>query len=286
MSFELDKLEAQRLLQIAQQYEQLNDVYHAVKLYKKAIRTAPAWSKPYYYLSLIYRARKEWKPIFHYSQKTVECNSENLKAWWNLGLAATVLQRWEVAREAWEKLGHKTSAAAKLMPIQIAHRGFKEIVWTRQIDVVRVRIESIPHPFSRRRYGEIIMHDRTSIGKLVVQQKRVDIYKEVQALERSFFDTYSVLLHTDKASDIDLLDKLCLEAELGFDNWTNSNEVHINSARKAKAEYYSKNFFKQIEDEQTYHVIGIAAKRRREVLEVLETWRIITLANYSQLERH
>lgn len=286
MSFETNKLEAQRLLQIAQQYEQLNDVYHAVKLYKKAIRTALTWSKPYYYLSLIYRARKEWKPTFHYSQKTVEYNAQNREAWWNLGLAATVLQRWEIAQRAWSVLELGNVVKPELLPIQIVHRGFKEVVWARQIDLVRVRIESIPHPFSRRRYGEVIMHDRYSIGKLIVKNKRIDIYREVQALERSFFDTYSVLLHTDKRSDIDVLDKLCLEAELGFDNWTNSNEVQTKPNRKAKAEYYSKNFFKPSEEEQTYYVIGIAAKRRKEVLETLEAWRIITLANYSQLERH
>lgn len=277
--------EAQRLFRIGRQYEELGDIYHAVKVYKKAGRTNPNWGRPFFRLSLIYKERKEWKPTFHYSKKAVECDEGNKEAWWNLSLAATVLQHWKTRQEAWTKLGH-TRQAIKMLPIELTARNFREVVWARQIDLVRARIESIPHPFSGRRYGEVILHECKSAGNMVMGTKTIPIYKEVQRLERSFFDTYSVLLHTDKSSDIDLLDKLCLDADLGFDNWSNTNELHLNKQRSATPEYYMKNFFEGAAPEQNYHVIGIASKKDADVLEVMEAWRVISLNAYSQLERH
>ncbi|MEM9991280.1 MAG: hypothetical protein AAF738_05910 [Bacteroidota bacterium] len=239
-------------------------------------------------MSIVYSKRKEWKPAFYYSQKTVECNPANRTAWWNLGLAAVVLQRWKTMRLAWQQLGHTQPNLSKWIPVQMAHQRFKEVVWVKPLDLVRARVESIPHPFSRRRYGEIILHDRSSIGNLIVEQRQVPIYQEVELLERSFFDTYSVLLHTNDINHIDLLNRLCQKAELGFDNWTNTNQLHANTARNNKVEYYSKQFFKDASPEHTpdYHVIGMAAKQKAAIVEVLEAWRIISLCSYSQLERH
>lgn len=287
MKYLTHRWEAQQLLQVAAQYERMGDIYHAVKLYKKICRLLPDWSVAYFQLSLIYRARLEWKPAFHYSQRTLEGNPDNEIAQWNLGLAATVLQRWDIAGATWKYLKHHKSKY-RLLPIQLQNRGFQEIVWASPIDPVRAKIESIPHPFSKRQYGEVILHDRKSMGKLVVQQQSVSIYPEIQLLERSFFETYSVLLHTDKASDINLLDQLCLDSDIGFDNWSNTNEIHTNKQRKASPEYYTKDFFEGTQDssEQNYAVIGMAAKRKDTILEILENWRIISLADYSQLERH
>ena len=278
--------EAQRLYRIGRQYEQLDDVYHAVKLYKKAMKVAPSWGRPCFRLSLIYKGRKEWKPTFYYSRKAVDCNVENKEAWWNLGLAATVLQHWEVVQEAWKILGYSLWQKPRMLPIEIATQNFREVIWTRQLDMVRARIESIPHPFSGRRYGEIILHERKAVGNMVVGKKTTPIYKEVQRLERSFFDTYSVLLHTAERKDIELLDKLCLDADLGFDNWSNSNELHLNKHRTSQPEYYMNRSFENNTPEQEYSVIGMAAKDPNAIREVLETWRVISLGTYSQLERH
>ncbi len=279
--------EAQRLFHIGRQYEELGDVYHAVKLYKKSVQVAPTWGRPYFRLSLIYKARKEWKPTLYYSQKAADCDAGNKVAWWNVGIAATVLQRWESVRKAWQQLGHTSKPTPRMQAIELHVRNFREVVWTKPLDMVRVRIESIPHPFSGRRYGEVILHECESVGNIVAAKQAMSVYKEVQRLERSFFDTYSVIIHTESSADIDILDKLCLEAELGFDNWSNTNELHLNKQRTATPEYYMKRFFdKGTNPPQHSHLIGIAAKRKTDVLDVLEAWRVISLGAYSQLEKH
>ena len=84
---------AETMLLQALAYDQKGDVYNAVKLYKKVIRLSPDWSAPFSFLSLIYKKRCEWRPSLHYSQKAIENNPFDEKAWYNLAIAATALKK-------------------------------------------------------------------------------------------------------------------------------------------------------------------------------------------------
>jgi len=175
------------LYQKALEYDRQGDVYNAVKLFKRVAKMAPDWDKPYFHLGSIYKNRNEWKPSFHYSRKATETNPGEEEAWWNLAIAATALKKWNAAQQAWTQLGYDQEENKKtsLLPIRINGHAHAEIVWARSLDPARARIESIPHPTSGRRYGEIVLHDCTPSGYRVVQQRRLPVYKELERTEKS-----------------------------------------------------------------------------------------------------
>jgi len=90
-------------------------------------------------------------------------------------------------------------------------------------------------------------------------------------------------LHTNQQSDIDVLDQLCHNEKLGFDNWSNLNEMHGQSLPKGRKEYYDASFMEA--DLPDFQIIAIAALKGRTVQRVLKNWHIITLKEYDQLQR-
>lgn len=273
-------------------YDRAGDAYNAVKLYKKVVKLAPDWSLPYHFLSLFYRQRNEWKPSFHYSQKAIETNPEDKTAWRILATSATALRRWQTARKAWNELGFEFRQTDKvlnldlgLIPVCINPKTKPEIVWARQIDPARAQIESIPQPASERRYKEIILIDNQPVAHRRLRGKRVPIYEELESVRLSAYNTYAVILETRKKSEVDILDKLCLDAEIGFDNWSKVTRQFQIRNQEILPEYFGAEIFSEAHKDSSYQLVALAAKNSIEVKEVLYSWKIITLQSYRDLVR-
>ncbi|MEN0005973.1 MAG: hypothetical protein AAF798_17615 [Bacteroidota bacterium] len=271
----------QELLTAAQQYEQQEDVYNAIKLYKIVARKAPQWAIPFARLGQLYKERQEWKPTLHYNKKTVALTPDDQQAWWNLCLAATALSKWRLARSIWAKFGLSNW---KTVPVcfQLSYQGKFEIVWGRQVDPVRAVVESIPHPTSDRRFGDIVLLDREIAGYNVVAQRRVPVMEELGLYKRSIFQTYATWLDTGAEADIDVLARLCQEAELGFEVWSRAIQLKTFQPMDQKPEYYDPSFLEAAEREGTQ--VAIAAKQDAQVQKILDSWKVICLKNYFGLE--
>ena len=281
--------EAQHLLLKAKEYYDCNDQYNAIKLYKKVIRLYPHWGEPYLYLGEIYKYRKEWKPAFYYIKKALDFDPNHEKAWWILGIVATALKKWQWAREAWNKLGYrlrKTNKALSLdlgvVPIRLNPTTQAEIVWANRIDPVRATIESIPQPSSGKRYQDLILLDNECSGYRIVNNQRLLVYDELQVLKTSRYNTFSVILETADSKAIHVLDRLCYDINLGFDNWTKATHSIVKCNTKSLPEYHSEDLPLSVESD-TY-LIAIAALSEREVKNVLKNWAIITLYTYRDIE--
>lgn len=281
----------QIILEEALAYDRAGDAYNAVKLYKKLVKLAPDWSLPYHFLSIFYRERNEWKPSYHYSRKATENNPEDKTAWHILATAATALRRWQTARQAWNKLGfdfRKTDKALNLdlglIPVCINPKIKPEIVWARQIDPARARIESIPQPASGRRYREEILIDNHSVAYRYVRGKRVPVYEELEKIHYSPYATYAVILETGDTRAADILDKLCADAEVGFDNWSNAVRQFAVRNRDLLPEFYGGEIFAN-RTAKHYQLVALSAKSYTEVKEVLHAWKIITLQTFRDLVR-
>jgi len=287
-----DFLDIQSIFDQALAYDRAGDAYNAVKLYKKVVRLAPHWSLPYHFLSLFYRQRNEWKPSFHYSQKATETNPEDKTAWHILATSATALRRWQIARKAWNELGFEFRQTNKildldlgLIPVCINPKTKPEIIWARQIDPARAQIESIPQPASGRRYKEIILIDNQPVAHRRLRDKRVPIWEELESIRLSAYDTYAVILETDEKSKVDILDKLCFDAEIGFDNWSKATRQFQIRNQGILPEYFGADIFAKVHGNTNYQLIALAAKSAIEVKEVLYAWKIITLQTYRDLVR-
>lgn len=282
----------QLLFKEALAYERAGDSYNAVKLYKKLVRLAPDWSLPYHFLSLFYRQRNEWKPSFHYSQKATEKNPEDKTAWHILATSATALRRWQTARTAWNELGFEFRKTDKilnldlgLIPVCINPKTKPEIVWARQLDPARAQIESIPQPASERLYKEIILIDNQPIAHRNFRGKRVPVFEELESVRLSPYNTYAVILETGSKNSVDILDKLCKDAEIGFDNWSKATRQFWLRNQELLPEFFGAEIFSEVEGNANYQLVALASKSHFEIKEVLHAWKIITLQSYRDLVR-
>lgn len=276
----------QQLFEEAKRYQQLGDVYHAVKLFKRIVKLSPEWVAPYLELGRIYQSRREWKPAFHYFKKTVAFVPDQREAWWSLGIAATALKKDRIARSVWAKFGVQELPRTG-EGLRLSYNGSFEILWMLAQDPAKGHILSIPHPDSGFRYRDVVLYERKAVGYHVVEQRRIPVYQELGVFKRSPYQTFSCLLHHPNPEQIKQLERLCLEAKLGFEVWSNAARSMVLNNPKAFPEYYSRPILPPetpSDDTPDDHaLIAIAALHEAEVLHILDAWQIIALGNYSDL---
>lgn len=276
-----------QLFEEAERYAQLGDVYHAVKLYKRVIKLAPDWSAPYLALGRIYHRRREWKPSFHYFKRTVSFLPELREAWWCLGIAATGLKKWRVARSVWAKFG-LTQLPRTPEGLRISYGGTFEILWMIPLGPARARIISIPHPDSGYRYRDEVLYERRAVGHHIVEQRRLPVYDEMGLFKRSHYQTYSCLLHQVNGDQVQQLEQLCRDTGLGFELWSNAARAMVIEHPNRFPEYYGSSILPRERDDEGYEhaFVAIAAQHQAEVIHVLDAWQVITFGQYSDLRAY
>lgn len=272
----------------ALRYDKVGDVYTAVKLLKKVIRITPDWPEAHAALGHIYHRRREWKPAFHYWKKAIALDADDREAWWHLGLAAVGLTRMRVAATVWAKFGFDKTDLTQPLSLEVKGAEGYEILWMQPLDAARGRILSIPHPGSQLRYRDLMLYDRRSqSGTNVVESRRIAVYPSLDRLKRSPYQTFSCLLHTSDKNNIARLEKLCYEAGLGFEVWSNaSHATRLRGKNAGKTE--RENFPEYYGDlvprpDNGTALVAIAAIHPAEVERTLNDWQIISLAGYSDL---
>ena len=279
------------LYEEALRYRKVGDVYTAVKLLKKVIRVMPEWAEAYEALGNVYFERREWKPAFHYHGKAVALDVDRREAWWQLGLAAAGLGKLGVARSVHDKFGLGGLATDRPLNLEVKSAKGYEILWMQPLDAARGRILSIPHPQSGLRFRDLMLYDyRTVVGSNVHARRRITVYPSLDRLKRSPYVTFSCLLHSSEEAAVKQLEKLCFEAGLGFEVWSNATRTtrqnHQNATqteRDSFPEYY--NDLVPRPDHGTT-LVAIAAIHPAEVERVMNAWEIISLEGFSDLKRH
>lgn len=275
------------LYEEALRYDRGGDTYNAVKVYKKLTRLAPQWAPPFERLGAIYKYRGEWKPCLHYFKKTVALDSSNKYAWWDLGTAATALKKWRLARNVWSKFGKAPAQGWQPEPVSISleYDGQYEILWGDSIDPVRCQLRNIPHPASGHHYRDILLFDRVAAGHQVVRHRRVPVYRVLGLFKRSGYHTYSCRLETSDPRAIQALEQLCREAGLGFEVWSNASRSYVPGPYREVPEYYGPELLADIPVAGGVEV-ALAARREKQVRQVLKNWTVISLQRFHDLKCH
>src|SRR5262249_22308933 len=73
--------------------------------FRQAIAADPSWGVPWYNLGLVHKRQRNWPKTLRCNLRATELDPTNEAAWWNLGIAATALGRWRIARSAWRGFG-------------------------------------------------------------------------------------------------------------------------------------------------------------------------------------
>ena len=271
------------LFERARQFESIGDIYNAVKLYKRIAKIAPEWLPPFIQLTGIYKARQEWKAALHFAKKVVALDPALQDGWWDLGIAAAATGKERLAKMVWQKFGEKTLRNTAVS-LRLQHSGIFELVGAQVLDPVRAVITSIPHPDSGRRFRDLVLFDRQVTGIQVVNRRKLPVYNELGLLKSAHYLTFTCVLSNAGPEDIQLLENLCLEADLGFEIWSNAAWAKTVVPQKGRIpEFYSNPVPANAAGEKTW--AAIASRRLQPVRAVLKAWKVITLKEYSELEQ-
>lgn len=173
----------------------------------------PWLSDSWFNLALLHKFRRDWEQARSAGLRAVALLDREHGApdWWNLGITATALQDWPLARRAWQAYGLKlpggpggqpdgpVSLDLGTTPVRLSPDGESEVVWGRRLDPARIEVLSIPLPSSGRRWGEVVLHDGAPHGERVTDGVAYPVFDEIELWAPSPVPTYVVLLQAATA---------------------------------------------------------------------------------------
>jgi len=201
----------------------------ALAFYQQAIDLFPVYSPVLYNMGLIYKWRRQWADCLDANERAARRLPEDHgdPALWNLGIAATALHRWDVAREAWRRYGVSIPDGEGELeldfgptPIRLNPDGNAEVVWGTRIDPARVVIRNVPTPESGHHWGDIVLHDGEPKGERTIAGRVCSVFDEIELWKPSGIPTLSVEVTAADAEDSRALEDAFAEAGLAAEDWT------------------------------------------------------------------
>lgn len=181
-------------------------------------------------LVLVYKWQRRWPEAIQAAERALALRPDDVGAAWNLGIAATALGDWGLARRGWRAAGvpdlpdgdGPIEMELGLTPVRINVEEGPEVVWCRRIDPARAVITSIPVESSGRRYHDLLLHDGEPVGTRMLGGREVSVFDEIEVLERSRYSTYLLEIQAPTPEDAQALERGVDEAGLAGEDWTGS----------------------------------------------------------------
>lgn len=211
-------------------------------LLTRAADLEPWLSESWFNLALLHKFRHDWEQARAAGLRAVALLDRETGApdWWNVGIAATALQDWPLARRAWQAYGLKVpgdphgaaaastaanrsawSSAAR--PCGCRPRARPRWSGAMRLDPARMEVLSIPLPSSGRRWGEVVLHDGVPHGERVTAAgPSYPVFDEIELWAPSPVPTWVVLLEAATEDDRDALEQLAADAGFAAEDWSSS----------------------------------------------------------------
>jgi hypothetical protein len=259
------------------QLEKRGQRHEAIALYRKAALLAPSWSTPLYNLGLLYKRDRQWKQSLRYNRLATTVDPANEAAWWNLGIAATALGRWQLARKAWRGFGIDIPRGRGPLdfpcgfgPIRLHPDGEAEVVWAYRLDPARACLASIPFPESGHRWRDVVLNDGAPTGYRQYEGEEYPVLDALQLLEPSAFGTYVAEVSMPNRRDyVVALAEIAAELEGSAEDWSTSVRLFC---RKCSEGRPHETHDTEAAPPDGVHLIGIAARNRRHATKILQRW--------------
>src|SRR5258708_15861098 len=208
-------------------------VEEAIALLREAANLVPGWAAPLYHLGLLFKKQRRWEESLEYNRRATKADPTNQAAWWTLGIAATALSRWPVARAAWRGFGiavpdgdGPVDLPCGLGPIRLDPNGDAEVVWAQRIDPARAVLESIPFPESGHRWKDVVLNDGEPSGYRRYGKQEVPVLNALGLLEPSAFGTYVARVTLPKQPTyVAQLAELATEQGGSAEDWSTSTRL-------------------------------------------------------------
>ncbi|WP_329116621.1 tetratricopeptide repeat protein [Streptomyces sp. NBC_01465] len=222
----MKKSEAKSLLQQArtawdaEEWAESADLYERVLAHFPDEKTSPVW---WYDAALAHKFLRDWPKAYALGREAAARSprGEGDPAYWNLGIAATILREWAVARDAWEGFGITLPAGEGQIDgrfgmglIRLDTDGEREVVWAERLCPTRARVVNVPVT-SGRRWGEIVLHDGEPTGERIVDGNAYSVFDELLLFEPSELPTLAVTVNASEAADLEALTELFLQEGYG-----------------------------------------------------------------------
>lgn len=203
-------------------------VWHEAALHAKAIRD---WE--------LCAMRNERAMALFTPEVAADFGGSNPAAW-NLGIAATALGRWTVARDAWTAYGiaglhHEVGPISidygrvpiRLNPDrptlalqELPRYGGTEVVWCFRRSPAHAVIANVPLPESGHRFGDVLLHDGQPSGTRRLGDREVSVFDELAKLVESHAPTWQAVVAGATQTDLEVLGDLADPRGLGVDDWS------------------------------------------------------------------
>jgi hypothetical protein len=249
----------------------------AVELYQKAAAADPKWPVPLYNLGLLYKNLRDWRKSLHYNRLATELDPKSEAAWWNLGIAATALGRWNLARSAWRSFGidvpdgdGPVEFSCGYCPIRIEPNGQAEVVWAHRIDPARAVLESIPFPESKHHWRDIVLNDGAPNGYRKHQGKDVPVFDELELLQPSSFLTFvAQVAMPPREKRVLELAELASRMDGSAEDWSTSVRLICKACSEGRPH---KTHDTAAAPPDGVHSVAIAARDRKHASSILSAW--------------
>ncbi len=228
---------------------------------------------------------------------------------WNLGIAATALGEWELARRAWDAFGVEVPSGEGpiqgdfgLTPVRLnpeprfhepelvldGMRYSTEVVWGRRLCPARVRLVSVPLPESGHRFGDVVLHDGDPVGERYLGDQVRAVFNEITLLEPSPYPTLATQVPNVGQQALAELTDLFDEAGYAAECWTANVQVLCRACSEGSAEGHTHDEHASVDGrlvEAELVTVGMGAPR--EVAErLLAQWTVAGLGrDFAKLEQ-
>jgi hypothetical protein len=269
--------EASRLNERGRELSDRGDFEGAMSAYRAATTADEGWSVPWYNLGLVHKYRCEWAESVRCNRAAVLRDPSDRDAWWNLGIAATALEDWPQAREAWSRCGVTLPEGEGpirgnygLTPVRLDPRARGEVVWCERIDPARAVIRNVPLPESGYRFGDVMLHDGARNGTRLLEGREVPVFDALLRLSESDFHTYILDLPDSTPSQRALLAELAFTRGLAAEDWSESLRFICRSCSEGRVHERHDSELGGVRPELA---VAAAARSAEEVERLLEEWR-------------
>ncbi len=205
----------------------------------------------------------------------------------NLGIAATALKKWRLARQSWNFFGlnyelcdEEPTQPIGRSPVRINPENEGEVAWCNRLDPARAIIENIPLPTTGHRLGDMVLNDGAPIGHRVNDGNEYPVFNELELLQHSGLHTWSVRVKNCKQKHVDKLLKLCHDASVEVEDWSTIRWLCKKSSEGIQHEAHDHEL-KNEDPAERY--IGFASESKKPIEKVLMKWRVLTFQSHSKL---
>ncbi len=268
----------EELVQQARQVWDAGDWLGAAALYERLATGAPDDPRVgnwWYDAALAHKFLRDWPQAYRLGIQAA-ANADRGRqdpAFWNLGIAATILRDWVTARDAWEGYGIALPPGEGPIEgdfgracVRLMCDGGSEVVWVHRLCPARARVVNVPFDTSRR-YGEVVVHDGEPKGDRVVGDRTYPVFDELALSEPSDLPTLSVTVTAAAPADVDALAELLDDQGFGFEPLRNG-QVLCRCCSEGRVTQQAV----ELTGEQACLIAAPPEQGRR----ILDTWRTAT----------